>query len=172
MSRWDDFIVGYLWLVSYWWRVAWRLLVAHETVGGDGLEVTLDLTELTVKCGHFVLQFDCLWITTSANFPSRLPNRRLSRSPDLRLSLLVEIVNGVGKIIYRFLKIMFDSSEFAFKPLNLIPHVLQLTVHGLGGAILLSAGWFRDLCRLFQLLVEIIYSRFNSVQDFAKLVGT
>ncbi|GBE62557.1 hypothetical protein BOVATA_040500 [Babesia ovata] len=76
------------------------------------------------------------YISTVTNLPSRRCNRRLGRSLDLLLSLLVELSNGGGEVVHRSGKLLFDfGPKIIFNlALNHFPNHRQLTVHGLRGA--------------------------------------
>ncbi|GBE62967.1 HAD superfamily TIGR01668, putative [Babesia ovata] len=135
-------------------------------------ELSFDVIVDSVETWHITLDVNLRWNITLTNLPSRLFDGRLGGSPDLLFGGGVESANGGGKFVHLSFKIFCDVfSKLVFKSLNLLPHRLQPFVHGLGGAFIFAGG--RDAgraSRLFQLLVEIIYSRFNLVQNFAKLV--
>ncbi|GBE62964.1 methylglyoxal synthase, putative [Babesia ovata] len=153
---------------------AWRIILPNVIVNlllELMFETTFNSSKLSVELLHKLILAKHNWTLFLLNLPSRLVNRRLGCSLDLCLSFSVESLNGGGKFGNLSLQILLDFLKVLFKPLNLLPHRLQLTVHGLGGAFIFAGG--RDAgraSRLFQLLVEIIYSRFNLVQNFAKLV--
>ncbi|GBE61109.1 hypothetical protein BOVATA_026020 [Babesia ovata] len=123
-----------------------------------------------VECLHLLLQVNFTSIILLTYYVSRLLNRRRGRSPDLFLSLLVEIVNGGGKFAYCSGKIFCDFGRKC--PFNLcinhIPHFLQPAVHGLGGAFSGGAGGvgFGRASRLGKLTVKVIGYFLCFVQKF------
>ncbi|GBE61784.1 family transcriptional regulator, putative [Babesia ovata] len=86
-------------------------------------------------------------INVHLDFLNRLRNRRNGRSLDLLFGDTVEIANGGGKSADRigewlfdvFLK-LFGNIIITIIPIHKIPHRIQLTVHGLGGAFVRAGG--------------------------------
>ncbi|GBE60223.1 pyruvate dehydrogenase, putative [Babesia ovata] len=125
--------------------------------------------DLIVRFFEFIHEFitKLNWTTRFiTNLPSRLPDRRLGRSLDLLFGGLVESVNGGGKFFDLSLKWLFDMViKIIYKVvIYLLPHRLQLTVHGFGGAFLVGGALFGVSSR-GKLAVKIVRCLVHRVQD-------